>query len=302
MVMQPLTPESACFSRRAGKYLRLTLLVLPLCFAVSARAQTPVWADEPAKRPQIRKPTVEKKTGAVGSFVLPDGMPVKLKLRRDLSSATEQVGATVDFEALEPVTLDERIVIKQGAVALGTVTEAVPKRRMGRTGKLSVRIDSVILFDGQRVPLRAVNSGADGSRVGTVSTATAVAGLVFFPAAPLFLLMKGKDITIPSGTFVTAYVNGDIRLDPDKFTLPAEGPVATLNIKAEKAEMEGAEIWIEEKFTGNIPATIKLPEGEYQVVVEKKGYQKWKRSVAVTAGSLMNLTISLEKLPADQLQ
>jgi hypothetical protein len=40
---------------------------------------------------------------------------------------------------------------------------------------------------------------------------------VFFPAAPLFLLMDGKDISIPKGTEVTAYVNGDMKMDLAKF-------------------------------------------------------------------------------------
>ena len=34
--------------------------------------------------------------------------------------------------------------------------------------------------------------------------------IVFFPAAPLFLLMKGKDITIPKGTEITAYINSKV--------------------------------------------------------------------------------------------
>jgi hypothetical protein len=29
--------------------------------------------------------------------------------------------------------------------------------------------------------------------------------------------MKGKDITIPKGTEITAYINGDIPLDPKRF-------------------------------------------------------------------------------------
>jgi hypothetical protein len=272
----------------------LTLLYLTFCWGAAAVAQTPVWAEEPMKRPKVNAPAPRHENQG---FVLPDGMPVKLKLMRDLSSATEQVGATVDFEVLEPVVLDEKVVIRAGAVALGTVLDAEPKRRMGRTGKLAVRVDSVLLLDGQRAPLRAVNAAADASRVATVATATTVAGMVFFPAAPLFLLMKGKDITIPKGTFVTAYINGELKLDPEKFTIPAERPVATVQFKVENAEMENAEIWIEEKFLGNAPATIKLPEGEYEVVVQKSGYQKWKRTLVVTAGSLINLTINLEKLP-----
>lgn len=86
----------------------------------------------------------------------------------------------------------------------------------GRTGKLEVQINSVLLADGTRVPLRAVNAGADGSRIGTVTTMVAVVSIVFFPAAPLALLIKGKDLTIPKGTFVTAYINGDLPLDAEK--------------------------------------------------------------------------------------
>lgn len=274
--------------------MKLLTVLLLLC-NVTATAQTPVWVPEPTARPKVA-PTVSKEKNH-HDFILRDGTPLKLKLKRDLSSATEQVGATVDFEVMEAVVLDERVVIVPGAIALGTVTEAVPKRRMGRTGKLEVRIDSVTLLDGQRVPLRAVNTGADGSRVGTMATTASIVGIVFFPAAPLALLIKGKDITIPNGTFVTAYINTDLKLDPEKFTMTAEKPVATIQFKAEKADFETAEIWIEAKFVGNLPATIKLPEGEYEIIVQKPGFQKWKRTIAATAGSLMNLTIALEKQP-----
>lgn len=59
-------------------------------------------------------------------------------------------------------------------------------------------------------------------------------------------------------------------------------------------DTDSAEIWVEEKFVGNAPATIRLPEGEYLIIVQKPGFQKGKRTVAVTAGSLMTLTITLE--------
>jgi hypothetical protein len=43
--------------------------------------------------------------------------------------------------------------------------------------------------------------------------------IVFFPAAPLFLFVHGKDITIPKGTEITAYVNGDVKLDSGQFAV-----------------------------------------------------------------------------------
>jgi hypothetical protein len=36
--------------------------------------------------------------------------------------------------------------------------------------------------------------------------------IIFFPAAPLFLFMKGKDIEIPQGHEVTVYTNTDYKV------------------------------------------------------------------------------------------
>ena len=38
-----------------------------------------------------------------------------------------------------------------------------------------------------------------------------------FPQAPFFLSMHGKDITIPKGTEVTAYINGNTPLAQTEF-------------------------------------------------------------------------------------
>src|SRR5207249_6244252 len=60
-----------------------------------------------------------------------------------------------------------------------------------------------------------------------ITGAIVATSIVFFPAAPLFLLVHGKDITIPKGTEITAYINGDIPLDPKKFvTQTAVSPEA----------------------------------------------------------------------------
>jgi hypothetical protein len=72
-------------------------------------------------------------------------MAVHLKLGRELSSATAHVGEEVNFEVAEPVIVNGRTVIDKGAPAAGTVTEAEPKGRMGKVGKLNVSVSSVQL-------------------------------------------------------------------------------------------------------------------------------------------------------------
>jgi hypothetical protein len=54
--------------------------------------------------------------------------------------------------------------------------------------------------------------------------------IVFSPAAPLFLFMHGKDITIPKGHEATCYVNADFKIDPAKFaaaTTPRSAALAS---------------------------------------------------------------------------
>ena len=150
-------------------------------------------------------------------FVLHDGTPVRLRLNRNLSSADSKVGDSVDFEVLEDVKVNEVLVIARGGVALGTVTEAVPKRRMARGGKLDVNIDSLRLVDDEKVALRAVKETKGGGHSGAMTGGMVATAIVFFPAAPLFLFMHGKDITIPKGTEITAYVAADVKLAPSKF-------------------------------------------------------------------------------------
>jgi len=157
------------------------------------------------------------------AFVLHDGTPVRLRLSRTLSSADAKPGDSVDFEVLEDVKVGDLLVIARGGVALATVTEAEAKRRMARGGKLDINIDYVRLVNGEKVALRAVKESKGGGHTGAMTGAIVATSLVFWPAAPFFLFMHGKDTVIPKGTEITAYVAGEIALDLAKFVA---GPAA----------------------------------------------------------------------------
>jgi len=178
-------------------------------------AQQPT-QDSNAKAPAPASPVVKEPL----AFGLEDATPVRMRINRTISSADSQVNDTVDFEVLDDVKVKDVIVVPRGSMAWGTVTEAQPKRRMGRAGKLNVNIDNVKLASGEKVALRAVKDVQGGGHQGAITGAIVATSIVFFPAAPLFLLVKGKDITIPKGTEITAYINGDIPLDPAKFGAP----------------------------------------------------------------------------------
>jgi hypothetical protein len=167
-------------------------------------------------------------TMAGSRFVLEDGTPIKLVLSETISSADTTVGQTVPFEVVEDVLVDGVVVVPKGGNAWATVTDAQAKRRMSRGGKLDLNIDKVRLVDGSKTLLSAVKNTIGGSHTGAMTGAIVATSLIVWPAAPFFLFMHGKDITIPKGTASTAFVQGDDVLDRSRFVRQAQvnGPVA----------------------------------------------------------------------------
>lgn len=147
-------------------------------------------------------------------LTLEDGTPIRMRLSQTVSSADAHVGDEVSFETLDDVSVGSVIVIPKGSLAIGTVTAAEHKKSMGRAGKLTMNIDYVKLFNGDRAALRGVKDAKGGSHTGAMTGAMVATAIVFFPAAPLFLFIHGKDITIPKGTEATVFVNGNVLVKP----------------------------------------------------------------------------------------
>ncbi|MBW4026369.1 MAG: PEGA domain-containing protein [Acidobacteria bacterium] len=267
-----------------------------LCATVAAPAQEPT----PAAKSLTSATTPTSSTAVKGEAPKPntllDGTPVKLRLGRTISSSDARVGDQVDFEVLEEIKVDGVIVIPKGAIALATVTTAEHKKSMGRAGKLDVNIDSVRLADGEKAALRATEGGKAGGHVGAMTGAMVATSIVFFPAAPLFLFIHGKDMTIPKGTPVTAYVNGDMTIDRAKF-LPiamdtASTTAAATSAVAVDANVPNCDIEVDGAFVGNTPSQLSLSPGKHEITVKKGGYAPWIRTVMVS-GSGVNLKAEL---------
>ncbi len=192
----------------------VTLLVFCLFLWSSGLSQQMTAPTDPKAVPTQSSAPAAKPPLAFG---LAEDTPVRIRLARTMSSKDARVDETVDFEVLEDIKVGNVVVVERGAMAIATVTEAHPKRRMGRAGKLNMNIDYVRLASGEKVLLRAVKGGSGGNHIGAMTGAMVATSIVFLPAAPLFLFMHGKDITIPKGTEVTAYVAADTPLDPTKF-------------------------------------------------------------------------------------
>jgi activator of HSP90 ATPase len=120
--------------------------------------------------------------------------------------------------------------------------------------------------------------------------------------------MHGKDISIPKGTEITAYVNGDSKLDIAKFQPSAVSQPGTVsdairsaaNSSSAKLQMEstpsGADIELDGSFVGNTPSDVQVPEGEHAITLKKAGFVNWERKMKVSAGSSVHLNAELEKV------
>jgi predicted small lipoprotein YifL len=285
--------------------LCLTLIALAAC----GQTTTPPSPAPPQQQPTADSAATSSNYTSAKGFVLEDGTPIKMRINRTISSADAHIGDTVDFEVPEDISVNGTPVIAKGGLAFATVTEAQSKRRMARGGKLDINIDYVKLLSSEKAALRAVKDMKGGGHTGAMVGGMVATSIVFFPAAPFFLFMHGKDTSIPKGTEITAYVNGDMKLDLAKFqpnsgTPPSatEASNPTANATTAKLRVDsdpsGADIEIDGSFVGNTPSDVQLAEGDHTITVKKTGFQNWERKMKISGGSSVHVNAGLEKSSA----
>ncbi len=245
-------------------------------------------AQQPAPQPPAT-------SSASNQLVLDKGTPVKLHLKRDLSSADAKEGDKIDFEVSEEVKVGDVVVIPKGNPAVGTVTDVQAARRMGRGGKLDIEIDYVVLGDGEQATLWAVKERSGDGNVGD-NGPIVKRSLVFGPVAPFILLVPGEDAMIPRDAEITGYVVAAMQLDPGKFTATSNSAAVLSNPTTAQLEItsdpSGAEVSIDGNFVGRTPSQIEIAQGLHTITISKARCRTWQRKLEVSAGK-MTLTATL---------
>jgi hypothetical protein len=233
-------------------------------------------AQQPAPQPPAT-------SSASNTRVLDKGTPVKIRLKRDLSSADAKEGDNIDFEVVEDVKVGDVVVIPKGSPALGSVTDVQAARRMGRGGKLDIQIDSVTLADGEQATLWAVKERNGEGNVGDNRPIVA-RSLVFGPVGPLVLLVPGEDSMIPRDTEITGYVVTAMQLDPAQFKTASLPPAITrLQITSQPS---GAQVSVDGSFVGRTPSEIEVAQGLHTITISKPGCRTWERTLELSAGQM----------------
>jgi hypothetical protein len=263
---------------------------------------------------------------ATAQLVIPNGTKLTCRLEQTISSATADQGQQVQLSVTEPVKVNGVVVIPQGAPVIGTIVMAEGKKSMGRAGKLDFSVDKVRAADGEYIPLRYTMQKKQGEGKGT-STGIMTAGAVvlFWPAAPFFLLRKGKDVTINKGIVLEVFTDQDHAIGaatvagpsapaPSPANLAPVGPQVMLagQPQAQQAvggvaggavelasltitsDLPGAEIEVDGIFVGSTPSTAKVAPGMHKITV-KHGSSVWSRDLMVQPGGSVNVNAILKK-------
>ncbi len=148
-------------------------------------------------------------TSAQTNLVIQRGTPVKLQLSQTISSANAHKSDHLDFVVVKDVAVGKFTVIPAGTRAEGTVVRVKGKRPLGMGGDVTIQLDSVELTTGERVDLFARREFKGKAHTIRMGVGMAITAAFYLPAAPVFLLMRGRDSTVLKGTEVTAYTRTD---------------------------------------------------------------------------------------------
>jgi len=139
---------------------------------------------------------------STGDLVLRNGVQIRLRLAKTISSSAAKLGDHVEFEVAEDVVIDGLLVVAKGAPALGTVSEAETKKRLGHGGLVGITLSTVLLTNNEKAAVRGYQETRGSSS-----------------SVPI---VSGKDVAFLQGTEFTALVDGDVHLKREAFSTKPE--------------------------------------------------------------------------------
>ncbi|MGB8261789.1 MAG: LssY C-terminal domain-containing protein, partial [Terracidiphilus sp.] len=236
--------------------------------------------------------------GSPSQLLMKSGTPVELRLAETISSARAHKGDRLQFEVVEDIVLKGFTLVRSGSRAKGTVVGVAGKRLLGIGGSVIFDLDSVELTTGQSVGLVVRKDFKGRSRTVRMGLEMAIAGAIYWPAAPFFLLSRGKDRTVLKGTDVTAYTRADTLVDTEG--LPRSGE--SVSELSEMINLLPPRVLNKEGREGDMLNLVFLArEDELQEAFARAGWLAADKSVAHIVWRLIWLRMRYKKLPMEQL-
>jgi hypothetical protein len=235
---------------------------------------------------------------APAGLVLPSGTPVELQSMQTISSARAHKGDRVDFVVAKDVQSAGFTIIGAGARAQGSIIGVKGKRPLGMGGDVIIKLDSVELTTGDSVALVARKEFKGKSHTIRMGVAMAITAAIYLPAAPAFILSRGRDSTVLKGTELTAYTRTDSPVEIAGL-LPARENVSELS---EMIRMLPSRVTNAEGREGDMLNLIfQAREEDLQEAFAQAGWLKVEKSKRLIFWHLLWQRGHYTKLPMDRL-
>jgi hypothetical protein len=247
---------------------------------------------------------------------LPEGTPVHVRLKADLTSDQAVEGARVDFEVARPVLVQGMLVIPVGAVAWGAI-QSVKKGKFIKFDIEGVRLPDLTDIKLRSMGMRAKNPGQDqikvdssfrggvGAPKGTEYSAyvdeTREVAATGLPSNPVLATPPSAAATPPpaaaaqgvasSPSTVTPSVSSSAPAAPAAVAAPAAPATSTANVERIRVECfsdpSAADILIDGEFYGNTPSILKVPVGKHDLEIQLSGYKTYAVPLILQPGAGM---------------
>lgn len=140
-------------------------------------------------------------------LTLPAGTLVSVRVSQMLSSDQNVIGDTFTAELQQPLVVEGWVVARRGQTILGRVAMAQKAGRVKGTSQLGVELSSLVLVDGQQLPVRTQLQQASGGTsvgrdAGAIGTTTGVGAIIGAAAG------EGKGAAIGAGAGAVAGIAG----------------------------------------------------------------------------------------------
>jgi phage-related minor tail protein len=179
------------------------------------------------------------------------GTDLNVEFVDGVASNTSQVGDPVRARVTQAIVVDGLTVVPEGAIVHGTVTEAIPLKKIGGAASLGLRFDSLELGGGASAPIVAglheqgkSETGKDAGTIAGASAGGALLGRLFSKhdktkgtligaavgaaiGTGAAAATKGQEVELPRGTRVAVHLEETltVTVQPAAVSRPEVSPV-----------------------------------------------------------------------------
>ena len=181
--------------------MRKLVLIIGMLSAIIDPAHAQSSGNEAAisAPPVPETPVIDPKTIVIPAFTF-----IELAILTPLNSKTSNIGEMFDILLSEPIIVDGITIVPTGAKGQGEVIHAAKARAAGKAGEM-ILAARYIEHNGQKIVLRSFKYGPSTGK--SNRDEALIAGAII--AAPLTLLITGKNVDIPAGTLAHAKTSID---------------------------------------------------------------------------------------------